>query len=255
MQPMLFTLQKVIWFLIMPPASLILLMLLGTVISRKRRKTGKALILAATFLLYFLSLSPVADFLLRPLENAVPPLKVVTVSADAVVVPGGGSVDRSWIGLGPVPNSETLTRLVMGVELAKKGKIPLVLCGGNGEPFATTLNDADCMAEAAYAMGLARSRVIVENRSRNTLENAREVRKILQRKQIILATSAYYMRRAVAMFTRQGFTVIPAPTFYLVQTRKAAPALLIPNASNLAHSSVAIAEWLSLAWWKLRGEI
>jgi len=107
--------------------------------------------------------------------------------------------------------------------MAKKGEIPLVLCGSNGEPFATSLNDADCMAEAAYAMGMARNRFIVENRSRNTLENAREVRKILKGKRVILATSAYYMRRAVAMFTRQGFTVIPAPTYYLVQTRKMAP--------------------------------
>ena len=92
---MLFTLQKVIWFLIMPPASLVFLMLLGTVISRKRRKTGKALILVSTFLLYILSLSPMSDFLLRPRESTVPPLKAVTVIADAVVVPGGGSVDRS----------------------------------------------------------------------------------------------------------------------------------------------------------------
>jgi uncharacterized SAM-binding protein YcdF (DUF218 family) len=252
---MLFTLQKVIWFLMLPPASLILLMLLGAVIFGKRRKAGKALILAATLLLYLLSLGPMADFLLRPLESAVPPLKVVTAAADAVVVPGGGSVDRSWVGLGPVPNSETLTRLVMGVELAKNKKIPLVLCGGNGEPFSTTLNDADCMADAAYAMGMTQSGVIVENRSRNTLENAREVRKLLKGKRIILATSAYYMRRAVAMFTRQGFTVIPASTYYLVQTRKTTAALLIPNASNLANSSTALAEWLSLAWWKLRGEI
>lgn len=74
-------------------------------------------------------------------------------------------------------------------------------------------------------------------------------------KALILAASAYYMRRAVAMFTRQGCTVIQAPTYYLVQTRKITPALLIPRSSNLAHSSVALAESLSLTWWKLRGEI
>jgi uncharacterized SAM-binding protein YcdF (DUF218 family) len=72
---------------------------------------------------------------------------------------------------------------------------------------------------------MTRSTVIVENRSRNTLENAREVRKILKGKRIILATSAYYMRRAVAMSRRQGFTVIPSPTFYLVQTRRPLPFL------------------------------
>jgi uncharacterized SAM-binding protein YcdF (DUF218 family) len=57
------------------------------------------------------------------------------------------------------------------------------------------------------------------------------------------------------MFTRQGFTVIPVPTFYLAQNRKTTPALLIPHAADLAQSSTALGEWLSLAWWKLRGEI
>lgn len=252
---MLFSLQKIIWFLAMPPASLILLMLLGMAVSGKRRKLGRALILTGLTLLYLLSLAPVADLLLKPLESAAPPLLALPAAADAVVVPGGGSVDLSWTGAPPVPNSETYTRLVKGVELATRMKIPLVLTGGNGEPFATTLNDADVMAEAAYALGAPRSLVIVENRSRNTLENSHAVRKLVTGDRIILATSAYYMKRAVIMFTRRGFTVIPAPTFHLVQTRKVGPASLIPHAGDFARSSVALAEWLSLAWWGIRGEL
>lgn len=31
--------------------------------------------------------------------------------------------------------------------------------------------------------------------------------------------------------------------------------ILIPSAGNLAKSSVALAEWLSLAWWGIRGEL
>jgi len=111
------------------------------------------------------------------------------------------------------------------------------------------------MAEAAYALGMPRRQVILEKTSRNTLENSQAVRKMLKGNKIILATSAYYMRRAVTMFTRQGFSVIPAPAYYLSQTRKKGVALLIPRAENLKNSSVALAEWLSLAWWKLRGEL
>jgi uncharacterized SAM-binding protein YcdF (DUF218 family) len=252
---MLFALQKIIWFLVLPPASLILLMLFGMVMSGKRRRLRRLFIFSGVFLLYLLSLGPVADTLLKPLESAAHPLKGPPGPADAVVVPGGGSVDRSWIGAPPVPNSETYTRLVTGVELAKKKNIPLVLAGGNGEPFATTLNDADVMAKAAYAMGMPPDRVIIENRSKNTPENAREVRKLLKGNRIILATSAYYMKRAVAMFTRQGFSVIPAPAYHLAQTRKRGFALLIPRAQNLAASSTALAEWMSLAWWRIRGKL
>ncbi len=252
---MFFALQKIIWFLVLPPASLILLMVLGMVIPGKRKRLRKLLVFSGVFLLYLFSLGPVADMLLRPLESAAHPLKGPPGTADAVVVPGGGSVDRSWIGAPPVPNSETYTRLVTGVELAREKNIPLILTGGNGEPFATNLKDADVMAKAAYAMGMPPGRVIIENRSRNTLENAHEVRKLLKGNRIILATSAYYMKRAVAMFARQGFSVIPAPGYNLAQTRKKSFALLLPRAQNLAASSTALAEWMSLGWWKIRGEI
>ena len=252
---MLFTLQKMIWFLAMPPASMILLMLIGLAFSRKRRKTGLAFLLAGLVPLYLLSISPVSDLLLKPLESFAPPLGKPPAFADAVVVPGGGSVDLAWLGSPPAPNGETLCRLVKGVELAKQMNIPLVLTGGNGEPFATRLNDADVMAEEAYRMGMPRNRVIVENRSRNTLENSHAVRKLVKGDRIILATSAYYMKRAKAMFTRRGFTVIPAPTGQMVQARKNRPAAFIPRAGILANSSTALAEWLSLAWWGIRGEL
>jgi uncharacterized SAM-binding protein YcdF (DUF218 family) len=252
---MLFALQKFVWFLLMPPACLIFLMLAGLVFSEKRRKTGRGLILAGITLLYLLSLDPVADILLKPLENAYPPLRKLPLAADAVVVPGGGSVDLAWLDAPPVPNGETYTRLVKGVELATRMDIPLVLTGGNGEPFATRLNDAEVMAEAAYALGMPRNRVIVDNRSRNTLENSRAVRKIVKGDRIILATSAYYMMRAVAMFGKRGFTVIPAPTYHQLQTRQGGAISFIPLAGNLARSSLALAEWLSLAWWGIRGEL
>jgi uncharacterized SAM-binding protein YcdF (DUF218 family) len=252
---MFFSFQKIVWFLVLPPASPIILMLLGLALSVRRRHLGRGLILGGIILLYLLSLGPVSNFLLKPLERAAPPLRKLPASADAVVVPGGGSVDLAWAGAPAVPNAESWTRLAKGLEAAQKLNVPLVLTGGNGEPFATTLNDAEIMAEAAYGMGMPRAQVIVENRSRNTLENSHAVRKLLKGETIVLATSAYYMRRATAMFVRRGFTVIPAPTFHLVDARKLAPASFIPRAGYLANSSTAVAEWLSLAWWRIRGEI
>jgi len=252
---MLFTLQKLIWYLVMPPASLILLMLAGLFIARKRRKTGLSLVAVGLGTLYLLSLDPVANLLLKPLENSAPPLQQLPEAVDAVVVPGGGSVDLAPSGAPSVPNAETWTRLIKGIEIARKLNVPLVLTGGNGEPFAVRLNDAEVMAEAAYGLGMPRQQVIVENRSRNTLENSHAVRSIVKGDRIILATSAYYMKRAVRLFNKRGFTVLPAPTYHLCQTRKTNVFTLIPGAGNLVRSSTALAEWLSLGWWALRGEI
>jgi uncharacterized SAM-binding protein YcdF (DUF218 family) len=247
---MFFTFQKIVWFLVLPPAGLMILMLPGLFARRGRIRRG--LLIAGFLLLYLLSLPTVSDLLLEPLEKAVP-APAAYDSADAVVVPGGGSVDVPWGS--PVPNAESWTRLAKGMEIAWKLGVPLVLAGGNGEPFATGLSDADVMAEAAAASGFPRKGMIVENRSKNTLENSIEVRKVVKGNRIVLATSAYYMRRAKRMFERRGFDVIPAPTNYMVQKRRMTPALLIPRAGALAASSTALAEWLSLGWWRLRGEI
>jgi uncharacterized SAM-binding protein YcdF (DUF218 family) len=253
---MFFVLQKIIWFLIVPPSSLFLLILAGMLLINRRRKISVALIAFGLGLLYLLSLGPVADAILRPLERQAPPLHDDRLAAvDAVVVPGGGSVDLEWMGAKAVPNAETLSRLVVGVRLAKKLNVPLVLCGGNGEPFVTTVRDADAMERSALEMGLPQKQLIVERESRNTLENSHAVRTLVRGDCIILATSAYYMRRARAMFERRGFTVIPASAYHLAQSRNPSASLLIPGASNLFHSTQGIAEWISMSWWSLRGEM
>ncbi len=252
---MTFVIQKILWLLILPPSGQIILILAGLLLLNRHRPIGKALIVAGLTLLYVLSLGHTADLILKPLEGRYLPLKDEKTAVDAVVVPGGGSVDLAWLDVSPVPNAETLSRLITGVELSRKFRLPLIVCGGNGEPFSTKANDADAMALAAYAMDIPRGRVIAENVSRNTLENSYAVRKLVKGDRIILVTSAYHMRRASAMFGRRGFLVIPAPSYFLGRTRVCSLASLIPRASDLTHSSVGIAEWISLAWWGIRGEI
>ncbi len=253
---MFFVLQKIIWFIILPPSSLLIMILAGYLLAGRYRRTGKTFIISGLAILYLLSLGHVADMLLKPLERGLPPLMInKTIGVDAIVVPGGGSVDLEWLGAAPVPNGENYARLFQGIELAKKYDVPLVLTGGNGEPFTTKVKDADVMAEAALSLGIPRKQLIVENESRNTLENSHAVRKLVKGNRIVLATSAYYMKRARFMFERRGFSVIPAPVYYLVATRKCNLSSLIPRAGDLYRSSTAIAEWMGRIWWRIRGEM
>jgi len=253
---MLFSLQKIIWFLMLPPTNVILIILAGYVLMDRYRKIGRALILIGLASLYLLSLAPIADLIVKPLERDYPPLaKTSGLKIDAVVVPGGGSTDLEWLNVAPQPNAETMTRLAIGVQIARACRVPLILCGGNGEPFLTTVHDADAMAPAAEALGMPREQMLVERESRNTLENSHAVRKLVKGDRIVLATSAYYMRRARAMFERRGFTVVPAPCFHLCQTRTLSLITLIPRTGELMRSSIGLAEWAGLAWWTLRGEL
>jgi len=250
-----FIISKVLLYLLLPPASLLLLMLAGFILLRRHRNAGRVLIAAAIVLLYALSLNPVADRLIRPLEAHYQPLPEGPIKADAIVVLGGGARDLSWVPAGPEPSEASLERLVGAVQLARRHHLSLVVTGGSGEPVPGSVREADAMAAAAIMLGFPARDIVTENQSRNTRENAEAVQKLLPHKTIVLVTSAFHMRRSVAIFKKQGFSVLPAPVGYRSQTRHGSFTDYIPQASALATSSMAIADYLSLSWYWMTGTI
>jgi uncharacterized SAM-binding protein YcdF (DUF218 family) len=252
---MAFIISKLLLYLLLPPASLLLLMLTGFILLRRHRSAGRALIAAGLLLLSVLSLGPVADQLIRPLEASYRPLSEGPVKADAIVVLGGGSRDLSWVPKEPELSRGSLERLVDAVQFARKHHLPLVMSGGSGDPKPGAVLEADAMANVAMRLGIPEKDIVIENRSRNTWENAKEVRKLLPGKSIVLVTSAFHMRRSVAMFKKQGFSVLPAPAGYLSQTRHASYTDYVPSSEALAISSTAISEYISLLWYGMTGKI
>ena len=250
-----FIISKVLLYLLLPPAGLLLLMLAGFILQRRHRTAGRVLIAAGIVLFYALSLNPVADRLIRPLEAHYRPLPEGPVMADAIVVLSGGARDLSWIPAGPEPSEGSLERLVGAVQLARKHHLPLVITGGSGEPMPGGVREADAMAAVAMRLGIPAKDIVIENRSRNTWENAENIQKLLPGKTVVLVTSAFHMRRSVAMFKKQGLSVLPAPVGYRSQTRHGSFTDYLPQATTLETSSTAIAEHLSLSWYRMTGKI
>jgi len=136
------------------------------------------------------------------------------------------------------------------------------------------------MAHTALNLGVSMDDVIVENKSRNTLESAGALRSIIKGNNIVLVTSASHMKRAAAIFTKQGFHVVTAPSGYDYEKKilsfysfiprasnlHASSAALsyekkilsfysfIPRASNLHASSAALSEYLSFFWYWASGD-
>jgi uncharacterized SAM-binding protein YcdF (DUF218 family) len=250
-----FTFTKIVLALLLPPASLVILMLFGVILAGFCRGIGKFLILLGIVGLYCLSISPVSDALLKPLESYAPPLKDERVKADAIVVLGGGTLDVSWSGLHPVLPAEAEARVVQGVVLYRKYHLPLVMVGGAGNPATSSTPDADVMGLLARSLGVPAKHIITENKSRNTLEGARAVSSQVRGRRIILVTSAYHMKRAASMFRKQGFEVIPSPAAYLSEQKSVTLYSFIPHADRLAASASACSEYLSLRWYSLTGDI
>ena len=252
---MLFAAQKALLTLLLPPASLLVLIVSGLVLSRWRRTAGRVLLAVGIMLLYVLSLEPVSERLIRPLEAAFKPFAGTDLRPDAVVVLGGGVHNLSWVPAPHAPTEHSLERLVAGIYRARSLRIPLILAGGSSRITPGGVPEADAMANAAVMLGYPRKDLILDNRSRNTWENAEAVKQMLQGSTIVLVTSAYHMTRSAAMFRKQGFTVIADPTGYHEQTQQFAPAHLLPRASALELSSTALSEYVSLAWYRTTGKL
>ena len=243
--------SKLVTALLLPPGCIILGLLLVTLFIPRRYKIVLGLI---TAFLYFLSIQPTADLLLRPLEDAYPPLSVDETGDEpqAIVVLGGGTIINSpEAGTGQdALGSDALKRVVYAFSLRDDFPIPYVFSGGK-------VFDYDQESEAVTAgrtftsLGLPSERLILETNSRNTWENAKETAK-LDFKQVILVTSAYHMSRSVFCFEQNGISVIPAPTDYKCdRNRKYDFLSFMPSMIFLNNSYLALHEYVGLLSYRV----
>ncbi|MBA2964496.1 MULTISPECIES: YdcF family protein [Ramlibacter] len=245
-------LRPLLTALVLPPILPLLLVLLGLLLAAGRRRArGLALALAGTALLWILSCHAVATALagaLLPPVRAAQPAQLAGVQA--IVVLGGGIVPDAPEYGAAQPNAPTLARLRYGAWLARRSGKPLAFAGGVGWGAAGT----GFAPEAEVAGRTLRDDWGVaprwlDGRSRDTGENAREMRRLLaadQVSRIALVTDAWHMPRSVLEFERAGFTVLPAPTgFPAPQVR---PLLdWLPSPDGLALSRQVLREVLGLA--------
>lgn len=114
-------------------------------------------------------------------------------------------------------------RVPVAVSAYKAGRsAKIMLCGGKVRDFpAGKCTEAENMHQAALDLGVPNENIIVENSSQNTVENILFAMIELQRnfclnniKAILLVTTAYHMRRSLAIaryFLPTHITIIPCP--------------------------------------------
>lgn len=252
---MFFIAAKVIVYMLLPPAIILIFLVLGLSLGKDNRFIGRLFIASGVLLLYFLSIDPVSDALINPLEGNYPAWKGTPVKADAIVVLGGGARDESWRGLGTVPSDVSLERVVTAVRVYRALHIPLVITGGNGDPSRRGIVEAKAMGRVAAGLGVPEKDMTILAGPRTTIESAAAAKSKVKGKRIVLVTSAFHMKRAVAMFKAQGFDPYPAPAGYMGEQRKLAFYSFIPRIDNFNTSAIALSEYLSLAWYGIMGRI
>ena len=110
------------------------------------------------------------------------------------------------------------------------------------------MKEADGAKSFFERAGLEGNKVLYERNSRNTYENAVLSRKFageLINKQWVLVTSALHMPRAMGVFRKAGWKVVPYPVDYLTDGRKTFRLFLRPlyGLTSLNRSG---REWIGL---------
>jgi uncharacterized SAM-binding protein YcdF (DUF218 family) len=247
-----FTLVKLASLLVYPLSLSLLLLVLGLILSRMQwTRSSNGIVLLATAWLYLSSTAFFANFLMAQLErDFVPKAMSVIAPADAIVLLGGALRGDTHMGTLADLNDHA-DRLVHAAALYKAGKAPvLLLTGGAAEDVRT---EAEQMRDILAVMGIPAGDMILESASRNTHDNAVNSAQILESRgmrRILLVTSAYHMRRSVALFEAQGLEVVPSATDYQILVVDEILPHWLPLAGNLSRTSTALHE--IVGYWMYR---
>lgn len=221
------------------------------------RRLGAGLVVLAVAWVGLWSLPVASDALRLSLEarHAQEPAAGLP-QADVVVVLGGAM--HPAYAQGAYPNlGAAADRVWHGARIFHAGRAPRVLVSGGNLPWlGGAQSEAAAMRDFLVDLGVPAEAVLLEERSRNTYENAVYTGEILAAEGIgtvLLVTSALHMPRALATFHAAGVDAIPAPTDFEVTPRPRVLLDWLPDAGALAASTRALKEYLGFWVYRWRG--
>jgi len=207
-----FAFKKIVGAFAMPTGLVVVALLVsGWLWVRGRSKKAGAFNLVLGLGLWLASLPMVSHWLDRGLTAGLQmPAKL---EADVIVLLGGGaddkSVDISGVG---TPTDSMAARMMTAARLYRRLDAPIIVTGG--ALFNATQSEAVIVRRLLVDLGVPAARIILEDKARDTMENARYTKSICTAqgfKQPLLVTSVLHLKRSLWCFRRVGLEVTPVP--------------------------------------------
>jgi uncharacterized SAM-binding protein YcdF (DUF218 family) len=257
----MFYFSKIVWWFLQPSTLIALLLFAGLVLAAFRKRSGWRLIVSATALYAILGFSPLANWLLIPLEHRYKASSPGETAEIAGIIVLGGAVTAAAEDSGRAMLNDSADRMIEAVRIAQmRPAAPVIFSGGKGDliEFAGGETEAELARRFFEDFGIRPPRLKLEDRSRNTLENAvftAELLKPQPDQRWALVTSGFHMPRARALFEAQGFRIIPTPAD--IRTRGPGDRwhFFAKPSDGLRRVDLAAKEWAGLFASWLRGDI
>jgi uncharacterized SAM-binding protein YcdF (DUF218 family) len=253
---MLYLFSRLFDLIVNPSTLLLLLCAAGLLLTLRRMHVwGHRLLIAGIAGYVAFAVLPLGTWLLRPLENRFPPPNPMPEQVDGIISLGGAinldlSADRSAPQL-----TDAAGRMTAFVALARHyPNARLVFAGGSGKLAFGPITEAEVARTFYQQLGIDPRRIVFENRSRNTHENALFARDLVHPhpgEHWLLVTTAADLPRAVGSFRGVGWRVVAVPADYHSPRHSGGwtPGLL----NGLRDADWAVHEWIGLAYYRMRG--
>ena len=241
-----------------PIVVLLVLALVGASWSGDRwRRTFRSIGIAAVLVLITVAMTPLGLMAAAPLENRFPQPAADMPPPFGIIVLGGAVNGLVSKARGEIVFDEG-ERMIEAAFLAKRyPQARVVFTGGSGSLIAES-KEAPAARELLIELGVDPDRIIVEDKSRNTDENARFTAAIVHpepKQRWLLVTSAFHMPRAIGVFEKAGFDVVADPVAYRTLGPGNGWQWDLDPGSGFRIFETAVHEWIGLAVYRATGRI
>lgn len=236
------------------------LLILGTLIFIKRKQWLPAIYsVSIAAIMSLIGSTPIPGWLLESLErHYVKNYQTDVPVCDAVVVLGGWTQASRYEANGLDFMNEG-DRIIMGIELIKRGKAKNLVLGGSGYYVNGKLKiESELAKQWLSNWRIVNAEIFSLGATENTYDEAVRTRELARRfgwKKLIIVTSAYHLRRAEAVFKSIGIDVVPVPCDFRTSLSIETPVAytLVPRYQGFIKLSLYIREVVGYYIYYLRG--
>lgn len=251
---------KIFWFLVQPLNLALFLLLTGLALRLVSfRRLGGLFAWTAALVLFVGVWSSLGVVALQPLEDRYKRPDPAPATIAGIIVLGGGMEGQINLARGGYELNRAADRYVEAAALAHRyPEARLVVSGGSGALVLEGEGDADTASRLFAALGIPGERLVLENRSRDTYENALFTRELVTPRAgetWLLVTSAFHMPRAMALFEKAGFPVTAWPSDYRTTGRERLTLFADNSGDTIDATTLALREWIGLVAYWLSGRI
>jgi uncharacterized SAM-binding protein YcdF (DUF218 family) len=249
---MYFIFSKILLFLLFP-LSWIVAFLFITLFAKRPKLKKRSLVTAVVLLIVF-SNPYLLHMIAKSWDIDPVPLNKGKVYSAAIILGGFSGEDKNGHGF----FNENADRFIQGVKLKTTGQVSrIMISGGNGNLQPGHFTEGGWVKGELKEFKLPDSVILVEQRSRNTFENAAFSKAILEQAHLpppyLLVTSSWHMRRSLYIFKKAGLDVIPYPCGRLAGNNKLyINDYWMPDAVTLTRWNIYLKEFVGMAVTRLK---